>query len=100
MNQNQGAEFMRDGEEPVQARIGQLGTVDLGADLDTEESRLSHAPPHLADGQVGVLESDGAQRGEAGRVLPHDPGEELILARRQFGRACRRRLVAERHRYR
>ncbi len=100
MDQDQGAEFMRDGEEPVQARVGQLGTADLRADLDTEESRSAHAPAHLVDGPVGVLQGDGAQRREAGWVLAHDPGEELVLSRRQFGRAGRGRLVAERHRNR
>ena len=39
MDQDQRAEFMRDGEEPVQARVGQLDTADLRTDLDTEESR-------------------------------------------------------------
>ena len=100
MDQDQGAEFVRDGEEPVQARVRQLGAADLRADLDTEESRLSHAPTQLVHGQVGILQGDGAERGESGRVRAHDPGEELVLRRRQFGRACRRRLVAERHRNR
>ena len=100
MDQHQGAKFMRDGKEPVQARVGQLHTADPGADLDTEESRMAHAPTHLVDGPVGVLQGDGAQRGEAGWVLAHDPGEELVLSRRQFGRAGGRRLVAERHRNR
>jgi hypothetical protein len=100
MDQDQGAEFMRDGEEPIQARVGQLGTADPRADLDTEEPRTAHAPAHLVDGPVGVLQCDGAQRSEAGWVPVQDPGEELVLSRRQFGRTGRRRLVAERHRNR
>ena len=87
MDQDQGAKFMRDGKEPVQARVGELGTPDPRADLDTEESRLLHAPTHLVDGPVGVLQRDGAQRCEAGRVLVGDPGEELVLRRGQFGGA-------------
>jgi hypothetical protein len=79
---------MRDGKKPVEARIGQLGTADLRADLDTEEAPLAHAPVHLLDGPVGVLQGDRAQRSEAGWVLLHDPGEELVLSRRQFSRAC------------
>ena len=35
MDQDQGAEFVRDGEEPVQARVGQFDPADLRADLDT-----------------------------------------------------------------
>ena len=97
MDQDQGIKFVRDREESVQARVGQLGTADLCADLDTEESRMAHAPAHLVDGPVGVLQGDGAQRSEAGRVLVDDPGEELVLSRRQFDRAGGRRLVAERH---
>ena len=89
MDQDQGAEFMRDGEEPVHARVGQLGAADLRADLDTEESTMAHAPPHLVDGAVGVLQGDGAQRSEAGWVPAHDPREEFVLSRRQFGRAGR-----------
>jgi hypothetical protein len=100
MHQDQCAKFVRDGKEPVQGRVGQLGTVDLRADLDTEESPMAHAPAHLVDGPVGVLQGDGAQRSEAGGVLVHDPREELVLSRRQLGRAGRRRLVAERHRNR
>ncbi|MCW2654203.1 MAG: hypothetical protein JWR32_5179 [Mycobacterium sp.] len=100
MDQNQGAKFMRDGEEPVQTRVGQLGTADLRADLDAEESPMAHAPAHLVDGPVGVLQGDGAQRTEAGWVLAGDPGEELVLSPREFGRPGRRRLVAECHRNR
>jgi hypothetical protein len=100
MDQDQGAKFMRDGKKPVQARVGQLGAADLRADLDTDESALAHAPAHLVDGPVGVLQGDRAQRSEAGWVLVHDPGEELVLSRRQFGRPGCRRLVAERHRNR
>jgi hypothetical protein len=97
MDQHQGTEFVRDGKEPVQARVGQLDTADLGADFDTEESGTANAPPHLVDGAVGGLQCDGAQRGETGWVLVHDAGEELVLSRRQFGCTCRGRLVAERH---
>jgi hypothetical protein len=89
MDKDQGAEFMRDGKKPVQARVGQLDAADLRADLDTEESMMAHAPPHLVDGAVRVLQGEGAQRSEAGWVLAHDPGEELVLSRRQFGRAGR-----------
>jgi hypothetical protein len=98
MDQDQGAKFMRDGKEPVQARLGELGTADLRADLDTEEARMAHAPAHLVDGPVGVLEGYGAQGSETGWVLVGDPGEELVLSRRQLGRPGRRCLVAERHR--
>jgi hypothetical protein len=98
MDQDQGAKFMRDGKEPVQARLGELGTADLRADLDTEEARMAHAPAYLVDGPVGVLEGYGAQGSEAGWVLVGDPGEELVLSRCQFGRPGRRCLVAERHR--
>jgi hypothetical protein len=100
MHQDQCAKFMRDGEEPVQARVGQLGSADPGADLDAEESALTHAPAHLVDGSIRVLQSDGAQRSEAGGVLVHDPGEELVLRRCQFSRTGGRCLVAERHRNR
>ncbi|MDT5184217.1 MAG: hypothetical protein QOI29_2375 [Mycobacterium sp.] len=97
MDQDQGDKFMRDGKEPVQARVGELGIPDPRADLDADEARLAHAPAHLVDGPVGVLQGNGAQRSEAGWVLAHDPGEELVLSRRQFGRAGRGRVVAKRH---
>jgi hypothetical protein len=97
MDQDQGAEFMSNGEEPVQAPVGQLHTGDLRADLDTEEAPMAHAPAHLVDGPVGVLQCDRAQRSEAGWVLAHDAGEELVLSRRQFGRTGRRRPVAKCH---
>jgi hypothetical protein len=100
MDQDQRAEFMRDSEEPVQARVGELGAADLCADLDAEEAPIAHAPAHLVDGPVGVLQGDGAQRSEAGWVLVHNPGEELVLSRCQFGGAGSRRPVAERHRNR
>jgi hypothetical protein len=99
MDQDQCAEFVRDGEESVQGRVGQLGTSDLRTDLDTEESSMAHAPAHLFDGPVGVLQSDGPESSEADGVMVHDPREELVLSRRQFGRAGRRRPVAERHGY-
>jgi hypothetical protein len=60
MNQHQRAEFMGDREEPVQARVGELDVADTAADLDTEETRSSHAPAHLIDGPVGVLKGNGA----------------------------------------
>ena len=100
MHQDQSAKFMRDGEEPVQAGIGQLNAADLRADLDAEESALTHAPAHLVDGSIRVLHGQGAQRGKTSRVLSDDPAEELVLNRRQFSRTGRRCLVAERHRYR
>jgi hypothetical protein len=100
MDKDQGAEFVRDGEEPVQARVGEFDIADSGTNLDTEESTTAHASPQLFNGAVGVLQGDGAQRGEARWVLAHDSGEELVLSRRQFGRACRGSAVAECHRNR
>jgi len=97
MDEDQGVKLVRDGKKPIQAPVGQLDNADLGTDLDTEESRLTHAPPHLVDGAIGVLQGDRAERGEAGWVPTHDAGEELILGRRQFCRTCCRRPVAERH---
>ena len=78
MHKYQGVEFSRDGEEPVEALVTQFAPADLRADLDTEESRLSHAPTQLVHGQVGILQGDGAERGESGRVRAHDPREELV----------------------
>ena len=92
MYQDHGAKFMRYGEEPVQARVGQLEATDLCADLDAEESVTTHEPAHLIDGAIGVLQGDGAERSEAGRVPVREPGEELVLRRRQFGSACRRSI--------
>jgi hypothetical protein len=80
MDEDERAEFMRDGKEPVQARVGQLDTPDLRAGLDAEKPVLAHAPAHLVDGSVGILKRDGAQRSEAGRMLAHDPREELVLS--------------------
>ncbi len=100
MNKHQGAEFMGDREEPVQALVGQFDVADPGADLDTEKARLAHAPAQFVNGEVGVLKGDGAQRGEASGVLLYDARKEIILGRRQFGRAGGVRLIAERHRNR
>jgi hypothetical protein len=85
MDQDQGAKFMRDGKEPVQARVGELGIPDPRADLDTDEAPLVHAPAHLVYGPVGVLQRDGGQRSEASWVLVGDPCEKLVLRRGQFG---------------
>ena len=79
MHQHQGVEFGGDGEKPVKARVGQFETADLGADLDTEKPRRAHAPAHLVDGLVGILQWDGRERGEAGRMLTHHPSEEVVL---------------------
>jgi hypothetical protein len=98
MHQDQCAKFVRDGEEPVQARVGQLGTADQCADLDAEESALTHTPAHLVDGSIRVLHGQGAERGEAGWVVVHDLGEELVLSRCQVSRTSCRCLVAECHR--
>ena len=96
MDQDQGAEFVRGGEEPVQAGVGQFGAGDLCADLHAEESRLAHAPAHLVHRPIGILQGDGAQRCETSWMSTHDPSEELVLRRRQVGRASRRRPIAER----
>jgi hypothetical protein len=98
MNQDQSAEFVRDRKEPVQAGVGKFGISYPRADLDTEKSRVTHAPAQLIDGSVGVLQRDRSQRSEAGRVLVGDPGEEIVLRRRQFAGAARRGGVTERHR--
>jgi hypothetical protein len=87
MDQDQGGKFMRDGKEPVQARVGKFDIPDPCADLDTEEARLSHAPAHLVDGSLGVLQRDGTERSEASWVLVGDPGEELVLRQGQVGSA-------------
>jgi hypothetical protein len=81
MDQDQGAQFVRDAKEAVQARVGEFGSAYLGADLDTEEAWLAHAPAHLVDGPVGILQRNGAERSEASRVLMGDAGEELVLRR-------------------
>jgi hypothetical protein len=99
MDQHQGAKFSREGEKPVQAGIGEFGIPDPRADLDPQKAP-AHAPAHLVDGQVGILQGDGAKTSEASRVLVGDPGEELVLSRCQFGGAGRRCRVAERHRNR
>ncbi|MCW2661125.1 MAG: hypothetical protein JWP83_2277 [Mycobacterium sp.] len=100
MDQDQRAKLMRDGKELVQARVGEFDIPDPRADLDTDEAALAHAPAHLADGAIGILQRDGAQRSEASWVVVGDSGEELVLRRRQCGSAGRRRLIAERHRNR
>jgi hypothetical protein len=81
MDQDQGAQFMRGGKEAVQARVGELCSADSRADLHPEEARLAHAPAHLVDSPVGVLQCDRAERSEASWVLVGDAGEELVLRR-------------------
>jgi len=99
MDQHQGAKFSCGGKKAVQAGVGEFGIPDPRADLDTQKAP-AHAPAHLVDGEVGVLQGDGAQRRKAGWVLMGDPGEEVVLSRRQFGRPRHRRPIAERHRNR
>jgi hypothetical protein len=60
MDQDQSAYFIRDSKEPVEARVGKLGISDPRADLDAEKPRVAHAPAHLVDGSVRVLQGDGA----------------------------------------
>jgi hypothetical protein len=50
---------MRDREEPVQAGVGELGIPDPRTDLDTDKPGIAHAPPHLVDGSVRVLQGYG-----------------------------------------
>jgi len=100
MDQDQSTKFMRDGKKPVQAGVGEFGIADPRTDLDTKEAPIAHAPAHLVDGPVGILQGDGAQRSEAGWVLVGDPGEEVVLTRRQFGGASSRGPIAKRHRNR
>jgi hypothetical protein len=82
---------MGDREEPVQAGVGKLRISNPRTDLYAEKASVAHAPAHLIDGSVGVLQSDGSQRSEATWVLLGDPGEELVLRRGQFGGASGRR---------
>jgi hypothetical protein len=98
MNQDQRAKFMCDREEPVQAGVGKLRISHPRADLDAEKAWVAHAPAHLIDSSVGVLQSDRRQRSEAAWMLVGDPREELVLSRRQFGSSGRRRGVTERNR--
>jgi hypothetical protein len=91
---------MRDREEPIQAGVGKLRGSDPRADLYAEKASVAHAPAHLVDGSVRVLQSYGPQRSEAAWVLVGDPGEELVLCCRQFGSSGRRRGVTERNRNR
>jgi hypothetical protein len=98
MNQDQCAEFMRDGKEPVEVRVGKLGIPGPRADLDAKKPRVVHAPAHLINSSVRVLQSDSPQRSEAAWMLVGDPREELVLCCRQFGSSGRRRGVTERNR--
>ena len=98
MDQDQSAEFMRDRKEPVQARVGKFVISYPRADLDTEKPGVTHAPAHLVDSSVGVLQGDGPQRSKARWVIEGDSGEELVLRCCQFRGAGRRCVVAERHR--
>jgi hypothetical protein len=91
---------MRDREEPVQARVGELSIPDPRADLDTEKPGVAHAPAHLVDGSVRLLQGDGPQRSEACWALEGDSGEELVLCCSQFRGAGTRCGVTERHRNR
>lgn len=98
MNQDQGAEFSRDGKESVQAGMAELGIADPATDFDTQKASLAHTPAQFVDGPVGVLQGYGAQCSEPGWVPTGDPGEEFVLRRGKFSRACRRGPIAERHR--
>lgn len=98
MDENQGAELVGDSEKPIQAGIGEFGVADARTDLHAEEASVAHAPAHLVDGTVGILQGNRAKRGESGRVLVDNSSEELVLNRRQFGRAARRCPVTERDR--
>jgi hypothetical protein len=97
MDQDQGAQFMCNREESVEAGVGKLGIPDARADLDPEKTWVAHAAAQLVDRSVRVLQGDGAERSEAAWVLVGDSGEELVLRRRQFRGAGRCRGVAERH---
>jgi hypothetical protein len=89
VDEDQGAEFVRDGEKPVQAWVAELGVSDSGANLDADKAALAHAATHLVDRAVRILQRDGGQSGEAGWVFAGDSSEELVLCRRQFGSSRR-----------
>lgn len=89
MDENQGVELVGDSEKPIQAGVGEFGVTDPRTDLHAEEATVAHAPAHLVDGAVGVLQGNGAKRGESGRVPVNDLGEELVLSRGQLGGAGR-----------
>lgn len=60
MDQDQSAEFMRDRKEAIEAGVGKLGIADPRTDLETDKPWLTHAPAHLVDSSVGVLQGNGA----------------------------------------
>ncbi len=98
VDEDQRAEFVGDGEEPVEALVGEFVAANLGGDLDPEEAGAGHAPAQLGDGEVGILQRHRAQGGEPGGVLGDDPGEEVILGFGQFRGAGGVGLVTEGHR--
>lgn len=98
MDENQGVEFVGSSKETIEAWVAEFGVADARTDLHAEEATVAHAPAHLVDGPVGILQRNSAKRGESGRVLVNDSSEELVLNRRQFGRAARRCPVTERDR--
>lgn len=55
MDEDHGAEFVRDPEKAVQARVAELGVSDPSSDLDTEKPALAHAAAQFVNGSVGVL---------------------------------------------
>jgi hypothetical protein len=85
-----------DGEEPVQAFVFKGDAGDLSGDLGTEEAGHAHAPPQFIDGKIGVLQRDRGECAETTGVAADHFGEEVILRRRQFDCAPRRRPIAER----
>lgn len=89
MDKDQSAKFSRDGKKAVQTGVGKLGVRDTRSDLDTVKAELTHTTAHLVDGSVGILQGNRAQRSEAGRVLVGNSCHEVVLGRRQFGRAAR-----------
>src|SRR5262244_847598 len=79
MDEDQYAELLGLGSEPVKLRVGELVAGDARAHGGAAQAELLHAFLELLHREVRELERDRGERDEALRVLRAEAGERLVL---------------------
>jgi len=76
-----------------------LVRIDVGADLCSAQTQLTHASLQLLGRKIGILQRDRPEPCETGRIFPNDLGDVIVQPAGKIERVGRFRPIAEHHRH-
>ena len=81
MNEDCGAQLLRELEHGKQIRVVQVATVDVGSDLDTRKPEFFDAPAEFLQRTIGILKRQRSKTRETMGIVPDHAGEVAKVMR-------------------